>query len=112
MATLSVLEITRAGVDVGAVAAGAGGDEFANTGEEFLYVKNADASGKVVTIVTQQTIDGQAVADRTVSVAASEEKFIGPFQTSVYNDTDGLVQVTYDDVTSVTVRAVKLARVS
>ena len=48
-----------------------------------------------------------AVADRTVSIPAGEERMVGPFQAATYNDSGGLVQLTYDGVTSVTIAIIK-----
>lgn len=104
MATLTVATVSRAGVDLGAAAAAAGGDEFVNTGKEILYIKDTAGGGLTLTIATPGTSDGLAVAERTVVIANNEEKLIGPFQpTGLYNDGDGRVQLTYSDVTGVTV---------
>lgn len=75
-------------------------------------VKNDDASAITVTLVTQGTVDSQAVADRTVTVAAGAIKLIGPFPTATYNDSSGNVQVTYSAVTSITVGAVQFTPVT
>ena len=107
MATLTVQTISRTGLEPSYAAAAAGGDEFANTGDEFLHIKNGDASSHTVTIETPGNVDGLAVADRAVAVGAGEERMIGPFPTSVYNDSGDLVQLTYDAVTAVTVAIVK-----
>lgn len=103
MATLTAQQIVRAGLEATYAAAAAGGDEFVNDGARFVHVKNDDASAKVVTLETQATVDGLAVTDRTVSVPAGEDRFIGPFPTGTYNDADNKLQITYDDVTSVTI---------
>ena len=71
-------------------------------------MKNADVDAMNVTIVTQQTVDGEAVGDKVVNVPTGNTMLIGPFPKDVYNDTDGKVQVTYDDETSVSVGAVRL----
>lgn len=110
MATLTVTTVTRAGHDVAGVAAtaGAGGDEFANTGQEFLEVKNGSGAPITVTLDIKSTVDGAAVTDPTVTVAAGVTKIIGPFPPSIYNDSGtGRAKVTYSDVTTVTVKALK-----
>lgn len=84
-------------------ACGAGGDQFANSSAQFIHVKNADASSHTVTIVTQTTVDTLAVADRAVAIPAGEERLIGPFGASTYNDGSGNVQLTYDAVTNLTI---------
>jgi len=105
MAVLAVNELSRAGKNPVALdtAAAGGGDSFPNTGREYLYVANGDASSKTVTLVYAATTDGQAITNRTVAVPAGESMLIGPFPTSLYNDANGRVAVTYSAVTSVTV---------
>ena len=43
-----------------------------------------------------------------VSVPAGDERFIGPFPTGAFNDAAGKVQITYDDVTSITIAALRM----
>lgn len=108
MANLSVETIIRNGLNPTFNAAAGGGDEFANTGKEFIHLKNGDGSPMTVTIVTQITVDAQAVGDRAVVVGAGEERIIGPFPSAEYNDSGGLVQLTYSAVTSLTVAVLKV----
>lgn len=103
MATLAVQVITRAGIIPALVAAAAGGDDFPNTGVEFIRVKNASVTALNVTIVTQGTVDGLAIADRVVNIAAGVEKAIGPFPAATYNNAQGRVALTYDQVVTVTI---------
>jgi hypothetical protein len=111
MATLIPVQGSRNGLIIssGLTAASSGGDQFANTEREQLIVKNADASSKDVTFVSQQTVDGQAVADKTVTVAAGDTMAFGPFPAGTFNDAGGNLQVTYSAVTSVTVKVIKIA---
>lgn len=110
MANLTVNKISRSGLLESLVAAAAGGDEFANTGKEFLKVKNADAAGITVTLDIETAVDGAAVVDPTVSVGAGEEKLIGPFPTRHYNNAaNGRVSFTYSAVANVTVGAFQMA---
>ena len=103
MAVLSVLEVSRAGVSGALTAAAGGGDSFANDGRTYLDVNNGSGGSITVTFVTQQTIDGLAVADLAVAVGAGARSKVGPFPPSIYNDANGRVQVTYSGVTSLTV---------
>lgn len=101
-------ELSRNGVQAdGGAAASAGGDSFANTGREFLVVKNADATPKTVTIDYVPTADGQAVTDKAIVVTNGTTVIIGPFPPSLYSDAAGRVNVTYSAVTSVTVKVVR-----
>lgn len=109
MATLTVQDSAQAGLEVSFDAAAGGGDEFANAnGNTILLVNNGDGSPVTVTIVTQSTYQGLALADQAVVVAAGEIEAIGPFNTDDFNDSNGRVQVTYSGVTSLTVAAVKV----
>lgn len=111
MAVLSVVAVSRAGnnLTTGAQAAAVGGDSFANTGKEFLYVDNQHSAAQTVTLTIQKVIDGQAFTNhRTVSVPAGQRMLIGPFSTADYNDTNGRVAVTYSGVTALTVMAIQL----
>jgi hypothetical protein len=78
--------------------------EFAWTEDAVLEVKNAQGiTGCIVTITTNADVDGNAVADPTVTVAAGTSKRIGPFKSSIYrNVSTGLVNVALDQTTSIT----------
>lgn len=117
MADLTVQKISRAGVDPagGEVAAAAGGDAFINDGKTFLRVNNAGAGAVVVTFTAQNTsvrptgpFGVITVADIVVTVGAGLVREIGPIPQGIFNDGNGKVQVTYDQVTSVTVAARKV----
>jgi hypothetical protein len=106
MAVLTVNTVTRAGFNVeGSVltAASSGGDSFPNTGREFVVFRNGDSSSKTVTLVFQTTVDGQSIANRTVSVPAGETFIFGPFPVNYYNDGNGRMNLTYSSVTSCSV---------
>lgn len=79
-----------------------------NDGRVFIEVANGGGSPDTVTIITNKTIGGLAVADRTVLVAAGATKLIGPFPPDIYNDADGLLNWTHSFITSVTHRALHL----
>lgn len=114
MAVLSVVNSTRVspGVDLAGAAAAGGGDSFVNTGTELVVFKNASVGSITVTLVTPATVDGLAVADRTVAVGAGETRLVGPFPPGIYNDTlvsGGSVNMTYSGVTTFTVTVIKPA---
>jgi hypothetical protein len=121
MATLTVDSAVPAGVNpLGTgttplgVAADVGlADEFANTGKELLVIDNvAGIVPCVVSIESSVTVDGQAVADRVVTVPTGEVMVIGPFNPGIYNDADGLVQISYDQVTDVYVAVLQVTPAS
>jgi hypothetical protein len=115
--TLTVYEITRAGKSVTeflAAATATDGDQFLNDGKTFFVFKNTNVAARTITIATPATIDGQALADLTVTLAATGDgdgldfQFIGPF-TAIYHQTGGYVLATCSAVTDVTVGAFRLA---
>jgi len=109
MAVLTIQEITRAGVGPTFAAAAGGGDSFPNDGRTMCEVKNAGGGAITLTVVTQITVDGKAVADDAISVPATTgDRMVGPFPPEIYNDVNGRVNLTYSGVTSVTVGAFRL----
>lgn len=108
--TRSVSTVARAGINLTdlAAAADATGDNWANTGNEFLFVANANASSRTVTLVCQQTLDGQSVTNKTVVVGAGKSMLIGPFPKGIYNDANDRMNVTWSAVTDVTIVVCKL----
>jgi hypothetical protein len=80
------------------------GDTFANNGKVRLLVVNGSGAPINVTFLTPSNhlIDGQAVADRVISVGAGKHAWLGPFPKNAYNDSDGLVKATCSSVGSVT----------
>lgn len=106
--SLSIQPTTRDGLAATYSAAdAASGNDFANSGAEFLHVKNTGASPVTLTIPTSITIDGLAVTDRTVTIPATTgDLFIGPFDNSFYG-ADGRVQLDWSGATGVTVAVLK-----
>lgn len=110
MASLSLIAVPVAtGIaDVGAqavAAAGAGDTALVGPGR-FLYVANADATSKTVTVATPGTVKGLAIADASVVVAAGKHAII-PLA-DVYRGATGRAAITYSAVTSVTVASFEL----
>ncbi|GAA4911336.1 hypothetical protein [Streptomonospora salina] len=85
---IPVTTITRDGVAGAAEVTGdpANGHAVANTsGRTVLVVSNSSVdTAQDVTLVTQATVDGQDVADRTVSVPFGETRYIGGLPEGVY----------------------------
>lgn len=110
MATLTVQEITRAGTTVTLAAATGGGDKFAPGSATCLRVANGGGGAITVTVVTPNTLaDSITIGDVSVSVGAGVTRDIGPFPYEFFaNPTDGLADITYSGVTSVTVGAWRL----
>ncbi len=80
-----------------------------NDGRTFVHFKKAGAGDCTVTIQTPKTVNGLAVAEQTVTVAATTgDKMIGPFAPSVYNNKLGDVNITLSEITGLTVAVVTL----
>lgn len=111
MAVLTPTAITRAGHSLAGAPADVAGDSFANTGHEYVVVKNTDAASHTVTFAVQATLDGLSVSGgKVVTVEAGATKIIGPFPPNIYNNAaTGRVAMSYDAVTSVSVAVFKAA---
>lgn len=109
MALLTATTVARTGVDpVPVTAADAAGDEWVNTGQEFLLVKNASGGSINVTLDIKATVDSAAVTDPVVAVANGATKIIGPFPKGIYNDSvTNRAKATCSAVSSVTVLVLK-----
>lgn len=110
MAALATNVVPLAGLrfDDKLVAAAGGGDTVAPGAGVLLAVKNADAGSHVVTIATPGTVDGLAIADRTVTVPAGQT-FVVPITDRYRDPSTGRAAITYDGVTSVTVGVFRVA---
>lgn len=104
---LTATQITTSGITETLAAANADGNKFYNNGKRFIEVYNGYTATITATFVTPGTFMGLAIADKTVAVAASTTKYVGPFPGPLYNQLSGsdkgMVYVNYTGVTSVTV---------
>jgi hypothetical protein len=91
------------------VAAAAGGDQFLNTGREVIYLKNASGGSITVTLAPAGTPGGLAFATHNVVLTAATEKIIGPFDPQWYSSIAGIVAISYNSVTSLTVAIISVA---
>jgi len=122
--TLSVQDITRAGVTTTYTGAGASpllntSDTFvfANTGKEYVIFQKTGVGACTVTFDTPGTIDGLAIAQRTVTVdagsgdaiATTSMEICGPFPPANYNTagTGTLSGFTLSDVAGLNCRVVR-----
>lgn len=82
---------------------------FPNDGRVFLHVKKSGAGICNVGVITPGTVRGKAIADASIAIPASTgDKMIGPFAPDLYNDANGLVSVTFSEVTGLSVAVVRL----
>ncbi len=82
--------------------------ESENDGGTFIHILNGGGSDDTVTVITNKTVGGLAVADQTIVVTAGEERLIGPFPPDIYNNADGQIQWTHSFITTVTHAALHL----
>jgi hypothetical protein len=85
-----------------AASAAATGNKYPCDGKCWLHVKNTGTI-KVLTVQTPGTVDGLAVAERTISIPATTgDVMIPPFPPSQYAQADGYVYIDVDLETAVT----------
>ena len=109
MSTLNVQKVVLAGLSPTYGTAAAGGDEFVNSGREFIHVKNGHTGPQTVTVNSQEPCNQGYDHDAPVEIPASEERMIGPFPKDRFDDAGGKVQITYSGVTALTIAAVQVA---
>lgn len=110
---LTVTDLDDAGVAPAAVPGTVDGHKARNHGDLILVLKNGGAGAHVVTIPTPNTVDGLAIADRTISLAAGQTKYASEFTPEDYNQSGadaGMIYIDYDATQSeVTVVALSKA---
>lgn len=107
MANLSTQHVDLDGLDPTYTAAAAGGDRFAPHERTVLHVKNGSAASINVTVTTPAKRGGLNIADQTVAVPAGGERFIRPAAPEYIRASDGMADLTYSDVTSLTVAVLR-----
>ena len=97
--TLSVQPVSRDGALIALQSAtAAGGFQYPNNGKTLLYFKN-DAADCEMVFTIPVLVDGQSGLTRTIDVTANEAWVMGPFPVDIYNDADGNVLCTPEQVT-------------
>lgn len=92
-----------------AAAAAATGNKFPADGKTWLHVKNTGTQ-KILTISTPGTVDGLAVAERTITIPATTgDIMVPPMPPSQYAQADGQVYIDLDLATAVTYCAFRAA---
>lgn len=107
MAALTTTVVPLTGAAVAYTAATAGGDDCQTGAGVVLLVKNGDSADHTVTLATPGTVNGLAIADRVVTVAAGTE--VAVLVNNDYRDpATGRAAITYDAVVSVTVAVIRV----
>ncbi len=113
MAILTVQRpvLSTSGTTVGFTSATSIGDSFPNTGIEFVHVVNTASSPRTITFDSPGActfgVSANAAHDIAMVVpgttgAPNNRVMAGPFPRGRFNDTNGRVQITYDDPSGVT----------
>lgn len=96
---ITVTALNRTGVadPAEATADVTNGNSVVNDGRTFLRIRNAHATvAQTSTFITPGTVDNLAIADRTLSVPATQTRTIGPFPVTVYGSTLEIDSTTVD----------------
>ena len=112
MAILSTQSITTSGASIAYSAASSGGDKVTPSRRTFLHVKNESASACVVGVDDQLTAEPSGAVsfdpDLSVSVPAGADRMIGPIVETRFKGSDGYADVSYSQVSSVTIAAISV----
>ncbi len=102
--TATVQQIVRGGIVPTMGAAHADGHAIANDGENvFFAVLNGSGSSINVTVQTPNSVDGNAISDKVVAVAAGVLKYFGPYPRKDYNQGNEEIYVDISLVTTITI---------
>lgn len=111
--SLARQQLSDAGLVVAYSAAAKEGHAVENDGRVLLHIKNeADTEAKI-TIKTGYRVNGLKLEDRVVKMPPRSEVLVGPLNTLVYNQTDGLigqVAIDYDAPEKVNIAALLMPR--
>lgn len=106
MAALNLTTPALAGTAEAMAAANAGGDSFPLPGDITIRVTNANAgAARTVTIVGQNPCDQGFVHSQAVAVPAVSTRLISVPGGRRFSDSNGRVQLTYDNAADLTLSA-------
>ena len=110
MAVLTILTpVPTAGALIGEEACAALGDQVANDGRTLLFFRNGNgATTYNLTLATGAKVAGLTIEYVTFTLAPGVTKVIGPFEPRYWNDAYGDLQIRYDAVVDLFVRAVRV----
>lgn len=112
MAVIAVQDIALDGlVDPTMTAAAALGDTVPNANERvILYVENASAGQRNITVEAQTDCSHGYTHDEVLTLEAGEAGYIGPFDKERFNTSSQELVVSYDDESSVTLAALNITK--
>lgn len=117
MATLTVVESNDgAGIDTDAAALDtlSTADQFPNDGRTVIIIDNASGGPLTPVFVVQKpSVDVPGLGTLTKAngggaVAAAERRLFGPFPTALYNDGNGMLQMTIAGAASIKGKAIRI----
>ena len=80
-----------------------------NDGRVLLHFVKTGANAATITVVTQKTVGGFAVADQTFTVPATTgDVWAGPFNPDIFNDASGDMDISTSEETAITVEAIQI----
>ncbi len=80
-----------------------------NNGRVFLRIVKGGAGNAVLTFITPGNVGGYAITDPTATVVATTGiMIIGPFPPAIFNNSNGDLEWTVDDVVGLTCEVVQL----
>ena len=109
---VAVQDVSLVGLDPAYVAADAGlAQTFENRDERVMFeVVNGGGGAVLVTISATRACNHGFTHDISESVPAGQNRVFGPFDKERFNTSAGIVDVAYDQVTTVTVAALRLPK--
>lgn len=104
---VTATKISSAGSDISTLPTtptGTHGNKILQDGRSWLEVNNAGAVPLTVTLNANVTIDGTALGNKSITVAAGK-RYIIDLKNPAYTQSDGYVWVTCDVTASITIAA-------
>ena len=107
MADRNVEQVTSAGLDATAHNATAGPGEDTVPPDSIVRAINGSGGSVTLTVVTPGTVDGLAIADRTVAVPAGEHRYVRVPRVPYRDPADGRVHLQWSAAASVTFEVIR-----
>ena len=104
--------LSRTGVAEATTKIPAAGIQCLNDGKVFYRLSNTHSGAVVTTFAIAAGLDGNIPAGKTVTQAAGEIHYIGPFPTSLYNQSGGWIYLDADVADKVDVTPLYIETVS
>ncbi len=107
---IAVLKIVKSGLTNAATTSVIGDTvTFTNDGHTLINFRKSSSGNCTVTILSQATVGGLAVANQSFTVPATTgDVFAGPFPPSIFNDANGKVNFSLSDEAGLTYTILRL----